>query len=76
MIETAENVGREYGITREEQDEWAVRSHARAVAAMEAGLFDDETIPVIGARSARVTRSRSPATSTRAPAPPSRAWPG
>ena len=46
MIETAENVGREYGISREEQDEWAVRSHARAVAAMEAGLFDDETIPV------------------------------
>ena len=46
MIETAENVGREYGISREEQDEWAVRSHTRAVAAMEAGLFDDETIPV------------------------------
>ena len=46
MIETAENVAREYGISREEQDEWAVRSHARAVAAMEAGLFDDETIPV------------------------------
>ena len=46
MIETAENVGREYGISREEQDEWAVRSHARAVAAIEAGLFDDETIPV------------------------------
>ena len=46
MIETAENVGREFGVTREEQDEWAVRSHARAVAAMDAGLFDDETIPV------------------------------
>jgi acetyl-CoA C-acetyltransferase len=46
MIETAENVGREYGISRQEQDEWALRSHTRAVAAMEAGLFDDETIPV------------------------------
>ncbi len=46
MIETAENVGREFGITREEQDEWAVRSHSRAVAAMESGLFADETIPV------------------------------
>ena len=46
MIETAENVAREFGISREEQDEWAVRSHARAVAAMEAGLFDDETVPV------------------------------
>ena len=46
MIETAENVGREFGISREEQDGWAARSHTRAVAAMEAGLFDDETIPV------------------------------
>ena len=46
MIETAENVGREFGISREEQDLWAVRSHARAVAAMDAGLFDDETIPI------------------------------
>src|SRR5690349_19628835 len=46
MIETAENVGREFGITREEQDVWAVRSHARAVAAIENGLFNDETIPV------------------------------
>ena len=46
MIETAENVGREFAISREDQDAWAERSHARAVAAIEAGLFDDETIPV------------------------------
>lgn len=46
MIETAENVGREYGITREQQDAWAARSQQRAGAAMAAGLFDDETIPV------------------------------
>ena len=46
MIETAENVRREYGVTRLEQDEWAVRSHARALQAMDGGLFDDETIPV------------------------------
>ena len=46
MIETAENVGREYGVTRREQDEWAARSHARAIAAIEAGLFDDEIIGV------------------------------
>jgi acetyl-CoA C-acetyltransferase len=46
MIETAENLRREYEISREEQDDWAERSHHRAVAAMEAGLFDDETIPV------------------------------
>lgn len=46
MIETAENVGREYGVTREDQDNWALRSQQRASAAIEAGLFDDETIPV------------------------------
>jgi acetyl-CoA C-acetyltransferase len=46
MIETAENVRIDYGITREQQDEWAVRSHQRAVRAIEAGLFSDETVPV------------------------------
>ena len=54
MIETAENLRAEFGITREEQDQWAVRSHERAVRAIEAGLFDDETVPVSvpGARGA------------------------
>ncbi|MEV6639560.1 acetyl-CoA C-acetyltransferase [Amycolatopsis sp. NPDC051371] len=46
MIETAENLRREYGISRREQDEWSARSHERAVAAIEGGLFKDETIPV------------------------------
>ena len=46
MIETAENLRAEYGISREEQDEWAVRSHARAVQAMKDGLFADETVAV------------------------------
>jgi acetyl-CoA C-acetyltransferase len=46
MIETAENLRREYDITRTEQDEWAVRSHERAVAAITNGLFKEETIPV------------------------------
>ncbi|WP_405150614.1 acetyl-CoA C-acetyltransferase [Sphaerisporangium sp. NBC_01403] len=46
MIETAENVAREYGITREQADEYAVRSHRRAAAAWEAGAFDDEVVPV------------------------------
>ena len=46
MIETAENLRREYKISRTEQDEWAVRSHERAVAAIERGLFADETIPI------------------------------
>jgi acetyl-CoA C-acetyltransferase len=47
MIETAENLRRECGISRLEQDEWAVRSHARAVAAIEDGRFTEETIPVV-----------------------------
>jgi acetyl-CoA C-acetyltransferase len=46
MIETAENLRREYGIPREEQDELAVRSHQRAVAAQDEGRFDDEIVPV------------------------------
>jgi acetyl-CoA C-acetyltransferase len=46
MLETAENLRREYQISREEQDEFALRSHQRAVAAQEAGRFDDEIVPV------------------------------
>ena len=46
MIETAENLRREYQIPRQEQDEFALRSHQRAVAAQEKGLFDDEIVPV------------------------------
>ncbi|GAA4152269.1 acetyl-CoA C-acetyltransferase [Actinomadura keratinilytica] len=46
MLETAENLRREYGIPREEQDELAVRSHRRAVAAQREGRFDDEIVPV------------------------------
>lgn len=40
------NVAEEYGITREEQDRWAYRSQQRAVQAMNAGLFDEEIVPV------------------------------
>jgi 3-oxoadipyl-CoA thiolase len=46
MGETAENVAERYGITREEQDEFALESHRRAVAAVEAGRFDQEIVPV------------------------------
>jgi acetyl-CoA C-acetyltransferase len=46
MLETAENVRREYRIAREAQDEYAVRSHQRAAAATEAGRFADELVPV------------------------------
>lgn len=47
MLETAENLRREYSISREEQDEFAVRSHQRAAAARDAGRFADEIVPVI-----------------------------
>ncbi len=46
MLETAENLRREYGVGRAEQDELAYRSHQRAVAAQDAGLFDAEIVPV------------------------------
>lgn len=46
MIETAENLRRQYGIPRSEQDEYALRSHQRAVAAWEQGKFDAEVVPV------------------------------
>jgi len=46
MLETAENLRRQYGISRLEQDELAVRSHQRAVAAQKDGTFAQEIIPV------------------------------
>lgn len=46
MIETAENLRRDYGISRADQDELAVRSHQRAVAAHEQGRFAEELVPV------------------------------
>jgi acetyl-CoA C-acetyltransferase len=46
MIETAENLRREYRISRQEQDEFAVRSHQRASAAAAQGRFADEIVPV------------------------------
>ncbi|WP_261566028.1 acetyl-CoA C-acetyltransferase [Frankia gtarii] len=47
MIETAENLRREYGISRTEQDELAFRSHQRALAAQQTARFADEIIPVL-----------------------------
>ncbi len=46
MLETAENLRRQYSIPREEQDEYSLRSHQRAVAAWEQGRFEAETVPV------------------------------
>jgi acetyl-CoA C-acetyltransferase len=46
MLETAENLRRDYGIGRAEQDELALASHQRAVAAQRSGVFAEEIIPV------------------------------
>lgn len=46
MIETAENLARDYSITREQADAFALRSHQKAAAAWAAGRFDAEVIPV------------------------------
>ncbi|WP_301546790.1 acetyl-CoA C-acetyltransferase [Gordonia sp. X0973] len=46
MIETAENLARDYGITREAADAYAARSHERAAAAWAQGKFDAEVVPV------------------------------
>lgn len=46
MIETANNLAKDYGISREACDEYAAMSHQRAAAAWAAGKFDDELVPV------------------------------
>lgn len=53
---TAEKLSEQYGITRSEQDEFALLSHARAAAAREAGKFKEEIVPVtIQTRKGEVT---------------------
>lgn len=46
MLETAENVRRQYGIARDEQDALALRSHERAIAAQSSGIFAQEIVAV------------------------------
>jgi acetyl-CoA C-acetyltransferase len=46
MIETAENLRRRYDVSRADQDEFAVASHQKAVAAQERGAFDEEIVPI------------------------------
>src|SRR4051812_34729875 len=48
MVEQASFVSRELGISREDQDAWAYRSHQRAVAAIDEGRFEDELVAVDG----------------------------
>ncbi len=45
-ITVAQNCATEYGITREDQDAWALRSHQRAIKAIDAGSFVDEIVPI------------------------------
>lgn len=69
MLETAENLAHEYGIPRAEQDEYAARSHARAVAAQADGRFADEIVPVAvrtKAGETLVTRDEHPRADTTA----------
>ena len=46
MVGTAENLAEQYEISREEQDEYALRSHMRAVSAVQSGKFADEIVPI------------------------------
>jgi len=46
MLQTAEYVAKTYGISREQQDRYGVRSQQRAAAARDAGKFDDEIVPM------------------------------
>ncbi len=48
--ETAENVADKYGVTRERQDQWALRSHRLAADARDAGRFDAEIVPISAER--------------------------
>jgi acetyl-CoA C-acetyltransferase len=46
MVQQASFVSRELGISREDQDKWALRSHQRAIEAIDNGRFQDEIVPV------------------------------
>jgi len=62
MGETAENVAEEHGVAREDQDAFALASHRKALAAWEAGRFDDE---VVGVTTPPPARKAPPGTFTR-----------
>jgi acetyl-CoA C-acetyltransferase len=57
MVEQASFVSRELGISREEQDAWALRSHQRAVAARESGKFAEELVAVNGVEADEAPRA-------------------
>jgi 3-oxoadipyl-CoA thiolase len=72
MGETAENVAERYGVDRERQDAFALQSQRRAVAAIEAGRFDEQIVPVEVAgrkeETTTVTRDEHPRADTSAEA--------
>ena len=70
---TAENVAEDYGITREQQDEFAARSQQKAEQAIADGVFKEEIVPVEVPQKKGDRGSWTP-TSTRAPARPRRRW--
>lgn len=61
---TAENVADRYGVTREQQDQYAQRSQERAVAAQQQGVFDREIIPVQLADGTKVSKDDGPRASS------------
>jgi acetyl-CoA C-acetyltransferase len=61
---TAENVAERYGVTREQQDEYAQRSQERAVAAQQNGVFDREIVSVTLADGTEVTKDDGPRASS------------
>ncbi|WP_025915858.1 thiolase family protein [Herminiimonas sp. CN] len=50
MGDTAENLAKRYGISREEVDQFAAHSFARAIASWDAGYFNDEVVPVVNSQ--------------------------
>jgi acetyl-CoA C-acetyltransferase len=62
MGKYAEKVANEYGISRQLQDQWALQSHQRAVAAIAAGRLSEEIVEVPGVKGVPVTADESPRT--------------
>ena len=75
MVETAENLAKEYEISRQEQDEYALRSHRRAVPLPRRKPGSSRKSCLFRCRSAAATRCLSTATKAPAPKPPWKPWP-
>ena len=73
MIETAENLSERHHIAREAQDAYALRSHQRAVAAVESGKFAEEIVPVL-IRSVVASPNSFKSMKGRGKIPPWRCW--